>query len=419
MNPRSSSPAKTLASDEFQVRIDKIVYGGDGLGRPEGKVVFVPFAVPGDLLRVRPVEQKKNYMRAAIVSVLEPGPGRHQPPCPYFGTCGGCQWQQLEYARQVETKRQILEDIVRHHFPETRKLLISMKASPMDYQYRSRARVQIRGSAAARTVGYFKFRSHEVEDIRSCPLLRPTLNEALGSVRARVQAPGPMAMEVDIACSEEERQWGWAERNPSAGEDEQGAGAEPVPLLLRRTVGEFAYAVSPGAFFQGNDFTVADLAGTVGELAHGRGNRAALDLYCGVGLLTLPLARLYETVTAVEGSPAASALCSRNAEAAGLRNIRVACADVGRWMAAVGSVSAPGFELIVLDPPRAGAGDEVMGLIRDWAPEAVIYVSCDPQTMCRDLATLPARDYEIDEVLGIDLFPQTYHFETVVRLIRR
>ncbi len=418
---RHRSAEGPAPAPEFQVRIEKVVYGGDGLGRAQGKVVFVPFSVPGDLLRVRAVERKKNFLRAAIVAVLEPGPGRQQPPCPYFGVCGGCQWQQLEYARQVETKRQILEETVRHHFPATRNLLIPMKASPADYHYRSRARLQIRGSEAPRTVGFFKFRSHDVEDIRSCPLLQPTLNEALAAVRTRAQDPGPAPQEVDIACSEENRRWHSAACDLPAGEGSSGrdGAAAPTPPLLRRTVGEFAYAVAPGVFFQANDFTIADLTGTVAGLAQGRGNRAALDLYCGAGLLSLPLARLFESVTAVESSPEASALCSYNAEAAGLRDVRVVCAEVERWMAAVGSVSPPGFDLVVLDPPRAGAGIEVMARIREWAPETIVYVSCDPQTMCRDLAALPEQNYTIDEVLGIDFFPQTYHFESIVRLARR
>jgi 23S rRNA (uracil1939-C5)-methyltransferase len=408
-------PARKAVSD-FEVRIDKIVYGGDGLGRAQGKVVFVPFSVPGDLLRVRPVEQKKNYIRAQVLTVIEPGPGRRQPHCPYFGSCGGCQWQQLEYVRQVETKRKILEETLNHHFPETRKLLIPMTASPVEYHYRSRARVQVRAGTPAAAVGFFRFRSHDVEDIQMCPLLRPTLNEALAALREQARTSVPPAPEIDISCSEEQLAWSSL---PTGSPGAEYSAESPTVGLLRRVVGTFAFSINPGVFFQANDFAVEDLSRSVRDFAQGRGNGAALDLYSGVGLFSLPLATQYHTVTAVESSPAASALCAANAAAAGLTGVRTVCADAGRWMAAVGSVSSPGFELIVLDPPRTGTGVEVMQRIRDWAPETVIYVSCDPQTMCRDLAVLPARDYRIDEVLGIDLFPQTYHFETVARIVRR
>jgi 23S rRNA (uracil1939-C5)-methyltransferase len=398
---------------EFELRIDKLVYGGDGLGRFEGKVVFVPFSAPGDLLRVRPVERKKNFIRAGIVQVLEPGPRRRQPHCPYFGKCGGCQWQQLEYDIQLEAKRTILEETLHHHFPETRNILIPMTGSPAEYQYRSRARLQVRGGSPP-AVGYFRFRSHDIEDIGMCPLLRPTLNEALATVREEVRASGPTAPEIDLACAEEQRAWSCV----PAGSDTE-VPPDATTGILRRTVAGFTYSLSPGVFFQANDFTIDELAGTVSEFTGDRGRKTALDLYSGAGLFSLPLARHFESVTAVESSPAASAFCAANANAAGLTGVRAVCADVEEWMQAVGSVSAPGFDVIVLDPPRTGAGAGVMKHIRDFAPETVVYVSCDPQTMCRDLAALPSRDYRIDKVIGIDLFPQTYHFETVARLVRR
>jgi 23S rRNA (uracil1939-C5)-methyltransferase len=189
--------------------------------------------------------------------------------------------------------------------------------------------------------------------------------------------------------------------------------------VLRREVAGFRYLTSPAAFFQANDLLVADLVGTVRELARGSRSRSALDLYCGVGLFSMPLARQYSSVTAVESSALACELCGRNAADAGLSNIRVVCADVDRWASAVSSVAAPGFDLVLLDPPRTGAGAELMSRLAEWAPETLIYVSCDPQTLARDLAVLPSRDYRIEVVVGLDMFPQTFHFETVVKLQRR
>ncbi len=160
-----------------------------------------------------------------------------------------------------------------------------------------------------------------------------------------------------------------------------------------------------------------DLAATVLGLASG-GN-AALDLYAGVGLFSLPLALRYPTVVAVEVSPLAHQLCIRNASNAGLGNLQAVCADVQRWMAAAGNIASPAFDLVLLDPPRTGAGIEVMNWLAARAPETIVYVSCDPQTLVRDLAALPAHQYRIDFIRGLDLFPQTFHLETVVRLIRR
>ena len=140
----------------FQITVEKLVYGGAGLGRHNGKVVFVPFSVPGDHLLVHTVTEKKTYVRAEIVKIIKPGNGRITPTCPHFAKCGGCHWQQLEYSRQVEAKRQILEEIFNHRFPQTRELPIIMKACAQPFGYRSRARVQLRGSGSRTIVGFFR-----------------------------------------------------------------------------------------------------------------------------------------------------------------------------------------------------------------------------------------------------------------------
>lgn len=390
-----------------------------------GKVVFVPFSTPGDLLLVKTVEEKKNFIWATKVRILEAGPGSRTPRCPHFGLCGGCQWQQMEYLHQVDAKRQILEDVFHHRFSETRELLINMRASPQEYGYRSRARIQVRGFGPDAKVGFFRFQSHVIEDIDECPLLRPSLNRGLRTIRdRRLRSLGnPGLQQLEAACSEEEGSWDCTEVES---ELDEGISALSTPggdredeVILKRRIGEFVYSVTPSAFFQANDYMIDLLVSTVHDLARPAERKAALDLFSGVGLFSLPLARMFERVVAVESAPVASKLCRLNAEAVGLSNVKVICADVHAWMKAVGSVAPPAYSLLLLDPPRSGAGPEVMNRIAEWAPESILYVSCDPQTLCRDLASLPSRDYQIDHVEGLDLFPQTYHFETLVRLRRR
>jgi len=413
------------APDPFEVVIDKIVYGGAGLGRHEGKVVFVPFTAPGDRVIVRPVEQKKKLIHATVERLVVPGPARSEPFCVHFGTCGGCQWQHLEYAAQVEIKHSILEELFHHHLPETRALRIDMKPSPQDRGYRSRARIQFRGRGSESAIGFFGYQSHGVIDVATCPLLRPTLSAALRSLRELWEQgrADPGMRQAEIACSEEETKWNWVEIEPSLEEgfsllgknpDAEGGGA-----TLTRKVGQFEYKITPSIFFQANDFMVAELLSTVENLVGEGGPGSALDLFAGVGLFTLPLARHFSQVTAVEASAEACRLCRENSKAAGLENVRVTNGGAAPWMKAVSSVTSPAFDLIILDPPRTGAGPGVIEKIREWAPNTVIYVSCDPQTLVRDLALLAGRDYRIDFVLGLDLFPQTYHFETVVRLTHR
>ncbi|HTY63615.1 MAG TPA: class I SAM-dependent RNA methyltransferase [Acidobacteriota bacterium] len=405
----------------FEVTIEKLVYGGMGLGRHAGKVVFVPFSVPGDRLRVRAIEEKKTFIRAGITQIVKSGKGRVAPVCPYFEKCGGCHLQQLDYLHQVDAKRQILEESLHHRFPETHELPVTMRACPQPMGYRSRARVQLRGAGEKATVGFYRYRSHAVEDIENCPLFRPSLNEALSSLRQfKLKVDLDISpQEMDLACSQEEDTWATARIGVQSGE-----GVTPLfgkrkteDVILKRKVGSYIYSVTASVFFQANDFLISELAALVRELSANQGQDAALDLFSGVGLFSLPLARQFTKVIAVENSAAASRLCAANASAAGFRNIESVCADAASWMKS-GEADSNRFDLIVLDPPRSGASADVMEQIRKQAPPVILYISCDPQTLVRDLACIAPRDYRIDFVQGLDMFPQTYHFETVIRLVR-
>jgi 23S rRNA (uracil1939-C5)-methyltransferase len=415
----SKQPSKTIHA--FEVTIEKLVYGGAGFARYKGKVVFVPFSAPGDRLLVRPFEEKKTFVRAEIVRVLKPGSGRADPVCAHFAKCGGCHWQQLEYSHQVRAKQQILEEIFHHRFPQTRDLPIAMKPCTQPLAYRSRARVQMRGAGPGASVGFFRCGSHTIENVESCPLFRGSLNEALSSLRQyklKVDTD-PKPREMDMACSEEEDAWTTA--HTESIEDSGIAtllGERRKDVVLRRKIGEFTYSVTASVFFQANDFVVPELVAVVQESAQNAGNSLALDLFAGVGLFSLPLARRFARVVAIENSPAAVRLCSRNAQDAGVGNIMSVCSDVLPWLKSREKSEKAPFDLVVLDPPRMGAGPETLEQIRELAPKNIIYVSCDPQTLVRDLVKLSPGDYRISLVQGLDMFPQTYHFETVVRLER-
>ena len=411
-------------SRAFEIDIEKLVYGGMGLGHCQGKVVFTPFSVPGDRLLVRPIEEKRTFIRAETVRIIQQGKGRVEPTCPHFAACGGCHWQQLEYVKQVEAKQQILEEILNHRFPETRGLPIVMRACPQPLAYRSRARIQTRGSGPTASVGFFRGGSHVVEDVASCPLFRRTLNEGLCALRKyKFQAvQDARAQEWDLACSEEENAWAAALVGPAGPNDGTsvltGSGRSDT-AVLEREVGEFRYSVEASAFFQANDFMAPELVRLVQESAQHASGASVLDLFAGVGLFSLPLARHFQKVVAVENSNSSCRLCTVNASATAPGRIQVICADVSGWLGSETSSTPGPFSMILLDPPRTGAGIPVMERIREWAPEVILYVSCDPQTLARDLAIISPGDYQIDLVEGLDMFPQTYHFETVVRLVRR
>src|SRR5437867_6424672 len=232
---------------QFEVRIEKLVYGGSGLGRHEGLVVFVPFTAPGDLVKVRATERKKNFVRASAIEILEPGPGRQEAPCAHFGSCGGCQWQHLEYGHQLEFKRMILEEVFHHNLPETRSLKIEMMRSPETLGYRSQARVQARGIGANAVVGFYESQTHRVEDIESCPLFHPALNKALAAVRGarRRESLDSGVHELELACSPEEAGWRCpsvqAAEDPSPGSSAADGGTDAEETILQRRIGEFTY----------------------------------------------------------------------------------------------------------------------------------------------------------------------------------
>jgi 23S rRNA (uracil1939-C5)-methyltransferase len=406
---------------DAQVRIDKLIYGGDGLARLDGKVIFVPLSAPGDTLSVRIIESRKGFARAEIHKILHPSSSRRVPECRYFGVCGGCNWQHVKYAEQLEAKRVILEEAFRHRFPDTRRIEIGIRPCPAEYGYRSRARIQVRRSAAGLTLGFYRMRSHRVEQIEACPLLRPSLNSALAAMRQRFEKdPPPVEVrEIEIAASEDTQRWACS----TPGHERElrfgfGLPAGEEDSLLHRKIQGYAYLVSPSAFFQANDFMVSDLVSCVMSLVQEAGPGSALDLYGGVGLFSLPLARYTREVVVVESNPIAACLCRANTAMAGLTNVRVIQADAAEWLSSTASPPAFDAGLLLLDPPRTGAGQAIMDLIPGIGAKTVIYVSCDPQTLLRDLVALCGHGYCIDFVQGLDLFPQTYHFETVVRLRR-
>jgi 23S rRNA (uracil1939-C5)-methyltransferase len=421
MMESSAEHGRKRPQRQIQVRIDKLVYGGEGLGRLDGRVIFVPFSAPGDTLLVRTLESRKGFARAEIRGVLHPGSSRREPGCRYFGVCGGCHWQHVEYAAQVEAKRAILEEVLRHRFPETHRIEIGMRPCPAEYGYRSRARVQVRHSAAGLRLGFFRARSHAVEQIDACPLLRPALNAALAALRERFEKSPPSAWvrQIELAASEDTQRWAFSSMGQE-GECASIAGSAPggEDCVIVRKVQGFSYCISPSVFFQANDLMVSDLVSFVMSLVQEADPVTAVDLFAGVGLFSLPLSRHAREVTVVESAPVAAGLCRMNAASAGLNNLSVIQAEAGEWLSSAEPPPASDVDLVLLDPPRTGAGRAVMDRIPKLGARTVIYVSCDPQTLARDLAALREHGYRIDFVEGLDLFPQTYHFETVVRLRR-
>jgi 23S rRNA (uracil1939-C5)-methyltransferase len=385
-----------LSEIEHPLAIDALAAGGEGVGRDAtGRVVFVPFAAPGDRLRVRVVEEHERFARAEIEAVLEAGPDRVEPPCPVFGECGGCAWQHVAYPAQLAAKREILADALAR-IGGIEVDAIEMVASPQPYAYRGRARLLARGGR----IGFRCRRSHEPCPISRCPLLVPPLDAALAALASR----------GDLADGE----WELAIGSDGAVRTTSLAAPEDAARITLAVLGE-RVEISPGAFAQANALLLEPLARHVVEAA-GEGGEA-LELFAGAGFFTLALARRFARLTAVESDPRAVVDLARNLRAASLRHVRVVEAKSETVLAdAAAQRVVP--EVIVLDPPRGGVGPRAGRDLARIRARRVVHVSCDPATLARDLRELVQRGFVVTRITGFDLFPQTSHVEAVAVLDR-
>ena len=379
----------------LEVEIERILPGGYGLAHAEGKTVFVSLAAPGDRLRVRVERQQGNVLFASIEEILIASPDRIAPPCPYFGLCGGCDFQQLAYENQLAAKAEIIRDCLHRIARLDVMPEIVVTPSPRDWRYRMRAMWQI--DQNERTVGYYERGSRRVCDVADCAVLMPELQETLERVRSTEwhEFP-PDSKHLEVVAGEN-------------GVSLAPAFAEFETLELELTILDERYSYNAEAFFQINPGLLAPLIEfALGDVA----GDSAIDLYCGVGLFTLPLARRFKQVIGVEGNPTATRFAHRNLARARLENARVITAGVAEWFRGRNLRT----DIVLLDPPRAGAESSVIKGILDFAAPRVTYVSCDPATLARDLKKLIVGGYAIESLRAFDLFPQTHHVETVVRL---
>jgi len=349
----------------------------------------VPFAAPGELASVRIRRLGRRIGEGAIEAILEASPDRREPACAVFGVCGGCQLQHLAREAQLRAKVGVVLDCLRRigGIAWTREIPIEAGA---ELGWRSRTELHV--DRATSRVGYFRPRSRDVVAIDDCPILVPELRK---EVRRLAAAPPAAPGSGTIALA--------------AGD--AGAIARGEEQARQRVLG-IDYAFRADGFWQGNRGLLETLVGRACGTDHGR---VAVDLYAGAGLFALQLARRHGTVHAVEANAASAAMLAENAGANAIANVRVAGTEVESWLEGPGAPSRP--DLVLLDPPRSGAGPAVVAGIASLEPARIAYVSCDPATLARDLRDLLGRGFEIESIAALDLFPQSYHVEVVARLV--
>ena len=431
----------------MQLQIDKLIYGGDGLARlpaddrGSGKSVFVPFVLDGEQAEITLTEQKSGFARGRVEQVLQPSAHRIQPACPYFQRCGGCHYQHSNYAHQLEIKAAVLRETLRRtaKLDLDRELLVH--ASPeLNYRNRTRLKVQTTPQFA---LGYYRFRSHDLLPVEQCPISSPLINRAItatwelgrtGSISAALREieffadHRDEALLIEASCtrgipSSDAHQI--AEQLSHLLPEIQGVAvfelpepnqfAEPKRIAgfgkpeIQYLVAGGSYRVSAGSFFQVNRFLIDELADVVCKDAKGQ---CALDLYAGVGLFSAVLARSFAQAIAVEASQTSHADLRHNCG----QEVKAVLATTQQYLQQVSSDLRP--DLVVADPPRGGLGENIVRNFARLDAARLTYVSCDPSTLARDLRMLLGLGFKIEGAHLFDLFPQTYHIESVFHLAR-
>ena len=435
--------------------IEKLIYGGDGLARlpadasGRGKAAFLPFVLADEKVEASIIEQKPGFARARVDAILEPSPHRIQPGCAYFGRCGGCHYQHASYEHQIEIKKQILRETIKRTAKIELPVEIESHPSP-PWNYRNRSRLQIQTNPSF-AIGYYKMGSHELLPIEQCPISSPLINRGIASIwcsgrEARVPhgiseieffaSADDTQLLIEISCAVDSRraavrEWveGWqaamhevagvaVSRRANSGSEERllRLGANYLTYNTARA----SYRVSSGSFFQTNRHLTDELVKIV---TSGQSGEVVLDLYAGVGLFSTALACDFRHIVSVESSQTSSGDLAYNLPSNGEAIQATAEQYLGRAGNAKsgqgvhsGTTGTP--DLVIVDPPRSGLGERVARKLAISGAPRVVYVSCDPATLARDLVPLLGRGYRIEQAHLVDLFPQTYHIETVLHLAR-
>lgn len=424
----------------MKLRIEKPIYGGAGLARHEGKAIFVPFTLPGELVEACITRDHGSYADAELESIFEASPHRTQPPCPYFGECGGCHYQHATYSQQIEIKSQILrETLERAHLSDIPEVA-TLQAEP--FGYRNRIRLHI--DRATSSLSYKRRTSHQNLPVDACPIAAPVLESALKSIQSVTASwqLGEYFSEIELFTNSAQDSILlslWTAATPQSA-SQQFATLWPqfhaqIPKLtgaailsaeqrgrqskLQARTGEQSliypaaghdYRVSLGSFFQVNRFLIDPL------VEHVTGSSAGTltwDLYAGVGLFSAALASRFEQIVAVESAPSAIRDLRHNLRG---RAHRIVASSTLEFLRRARTVNEKKPDFVTVDPPRAGLGKEATSLLAAIRPAHITYVSCDPATLSRDLKSLLDSGYHLKSLRMVDLFPQTFHLESIATL---
>ncbi|MDH3976021.1 MAG: 23S rRNA (uracil(1939)-C(5))-methyltransferase RlmD [Deltaproteobacteria bacterium] len=425
-----------------EITIESLAYGGSGVGRLDGKAVFVPLTAPGDRVAFRRVKEKKGYIEGEQVELKEASSLRREPPCPVCGQCGGCSWQHLPYAEQVSAKESIFRETLWRLGTVEKECIKPIIAAPLEWNYRNRAQFRIRFVEGRLHIGFYRRKSHFVIDIDQCPLMSPLINKVIGEMKKTLfNAPFRERMpRIDIAANEDDDRAVAIIHLTSPPSDEdmkytkerlspieglsglfiQTAKGNRLKKVFAEGKGKLNYTLetdhqplsltfSPGGFTQVNYAQNRRLIEETIKWVKKWNPQKVIDLYCGIGNFSLPLALYAKEVTAVEDYEKAVEDGKNNAKDNRIDNCRFIKGNVSKLARQLFDGKP---DMVIIDPPREGAAQAVKMLVERGIPR-LIYISCNPTTLARDLRYLTRGGYKIVSSQAVDLFPQTYHIESI------
>ena len=423
-------------STELNLKIDSLTYGPYGIGRDNRRVILVPLTVPGDEAGVRIVAEKRNYAIGELSHLLKPSPLRQAPPCPYFERCGGCPWQQIEYEGQLAAKEKIVVDALHRIGRLDGFQILPILRSPQEYGYRRRIRLQ---SDGRKRLGFYRALSHELIEIDSCLIADPQVDRHLSVAREWIKGLRTKLRFVEIIMSDGEQQTVLVGRSEERFFQEDDALCAPFVSGQKEIKG--VIISGPGwhrswgrtkIHIQSQDDLIMEVDGNIFTQVNREGNNLlvgeilqwgefdhqdrVLELYSGTGNLSLPAARRAGEIVAVDGNPQSIRNGKENGRLNRIENIRWLCSDVPKAVRRL-VTDQEQFSKIILNPPRSGA----KGLEHELASlnaDKILYVSCNPPTLARDLSALSKKGYRLTRVRPIDLFPHTFHVEVLSEMVR-
>jgi tRNA/tmRNA/rRNA uracil-C5-methylase (TrmA/RlmC/RlmD family) len=376
-----SANVSFAAGDKLSVEIVDIAFGGEGVARLEDFVIFVPFVAPGERVEVEITEVKKRFARARLLQVTKPAAERVDAPCRYFGQCGGCQYQHLTYPAQLRIKHKQVADQFQRIGGLSPELVEAVVPCPQPFGYRNRIMIRSQWDKVKQglSIGFIRSDSRLVVDIEECRIAEPALNQEILRVRARPPPKGGLKVVLRVPPE------GWV--------------------------------VPPDSFFQNNFFLLPGLVDVVRERLRSSGARHLADIYCGVGFFSIELASIVDSFVGVEYDQMAIKAARRNAASRGITNGEFIAGAAEELLPSLLSRLQANSTTVLLDPPRKGCRPEMLDALRQTRPAQLIYVSCHPATMARDLNILCAGDvFRIARMVPLDMFPQTAHIECVADL---